>query len=479
MRKKINLDDERDSFVISINKNGIIRNFPISIRNFISKFILDNIRTSPHIPNKDLINIIIKSLKEIKNINEFNIKICSDKYTSPIKNFLNDLILIIREINNYDGIINITHLTNRLLKNTELTTYTTYGGITSITRQIIDFFDSFPNLDFNRQRMDTNTDEFKKRRKIKLEAKHKEYQRFAIDKGGSLRTGLIEFLILVGDESPDKVKLEWTCDKYPEHDSFESTFNNIRSGSWCPFHFRENQKKWQIERIGYKYKNLRSVAYDRGGQLLTPEDKFDIIIETIKPSRALLKWACKKYPKHSPWPARPHDIIIKNEWCPECASGKYEKICRWYFEQVFNSRFPKTTLSSLNLNIDNYNCLNDYDTAILDNLISYGHFDGYNTIIINDCQYILAFEYNGYQHYVYPNRYHKDKAQFDKQLIRDSLKLQISKYNNIILIVFPYNISERMNEPQEIQNYIIEKFEKKIGIKLPQMRQFEFVDDDD
>lgn len=473
-------DDERDSFVISIDRNGKIRNFPILIRDIISKIIFDNVREYPDRSNKDLIDTIVKILEEEnsadQSINDFKSKINSNQYGTSIKNLLNDLVIIIREINNcQEDIINITHLTNRILENNFLTTYETFRSIYDISRQIIDY------LHIKRLELNINTEERNRKRELRRIETYKKYQKIATDRGGNLKTSIVNFLELTeNEEHSNKVRLNWTCDKYPEHRSFWTTVNNITTGSWCPTHFRERQKKRQIDKIGYKYERLQDIAHKHGGELLTPKRKFEIIIKSIKPSRALLEWACKKYPNHSSWDARPHDIINKNGWCPECASGKYEKICRWYFKQIFKSRYPKTTLRSLNLNIDNFNCLNDYDAALLDDLISYGHFDGYNTIIINDCQYILAFEYNGYQHYEFPNQYHKNnKTEFDDQQIRDSLKLQISNDNNIILIVFPYYISERMNEPKKIQNYIIEEFERKTNIKLPQMRQFEFVDDDD
>lgn len=467
-------ENKRDSFVISINRNGKIRNFPISIRNIISKIIFEYVCEYPDRSNKDLIDTIIKILEEEssgnQSINDFNLKINSNQYGNSIKNLLNDLVIIIREISKYqEDIINITHLTNRIFENKGLNTYRTYGSIYDISRQIIDI------LQIKRLEININPKERKRKKELRLIETYKKYQTIATDKDGNLKTSLAIFLKLTeNEEHSNKVRLEWTCDKYPEHNSFWTTVNNITTGSWCKDHFRERQKKWQIDRVGYKYEILKNKAKLHGGELLTPKIKFEIIIKSVKPSRALLEWACDKYPKHDSWKARPHDIINNNEWCPECASGKYEKICRWYFEQIFKSKFPKKTLRSLNLNIDNFNCLNDYDTALLDALISNGHFDGYNTIIINDCQFILAFEYNGYQHYVYPNQYHKNRTKFDDQQIRDSLKLQISRDNNIILIVFPYNISERMNKPQEIQNYIIEEFERKTNIKLPQMKQFEY-----
>ena len=47
--------------------------------------------------------------------------------------------------------------------------------------------------------------------------------------------------------------------------------------------------------------------------------------------------------------------------------------------------------------------------------------DGYNHKLR------LAFEYNGYQHYDYPNVFHKTREEFYKQRERDRLKAELCK----------------------------------------------------
>ena len=51
----------------------------------------------------------------------------------------------------------------------------------------------------------------------------------------------------------------------------------------------------------------------------------------------------------------------------------------------------------------------------------------------------LAFEYQGYQHYIYPNYFHKTREDFQSQQSRDRKKDELCKKLNIQLIIFKYN----------------------------------------
>lgn len=82
----------------------------------------------------------------------------------------------------------------------------------------------------------------------------------------------------------------------------------------------------------------------------------------------------------------------------------------------------------------------------------------------------IGIEYNGIQHYIYPNIFHKSREEFDKCVQRDKLKYQLAKENGIKLIVIPYHIDTckhknnkyycikrcRYERENLIYNYIIE-----------------------
>lgn len=50
----------------------------------------------------------------------------------------------------------------------------------------------------------------------------------------------------------------------------------------------------------------------------------------------------------------------------------------------------------------------------------------------------LFVEYNGIQHYEFPNYFHKSKREFELQKIRDRLKMRLADENNWKLIIIDY-----------------------------------------
>lgn len=52
----------------------------------------------------------------------------------------------------------------------------------------------------------------------------------------------------------------------------------------------------------------------------------------------------------------------------------------------------------------------------------------------------LAVEYNGKQHYVYPNDLHKNEIEFLEQIKRDKEKKKLCDQYGIYLIIVPYTI---------------------------------------
>jgi hypothetical protein len=62
----------------------------------------------------------------------------------------------------------------------------------------------------------------------------------------------------------------------------------------------------------------------------------------------------------------------------------------------------------------------------------------------------IAAEYNGLQHYVYPNNHHKSYDEFVAQVRRDQFKLRRCDQMGVYLITIPYTVPK-----EEIKNYII------------------------
>lgn len=116
---------------------------------------------------------------------------------------------------------------------------------------------------------------------------------------------------------------------------------------------------------------------------------------------------------------------------------KREEICRSIFEEYFNDYFPTCRPKFLT---------NPETGRTLE-------LDGYNASLN------LAFEHQGMQHYVYPNRFHKTEEEFLKQQMRDAFKRDRCRELGIDLIEISYEIPT-----EEIRTWIIAEL-KNLGHK--------------
>ena len=179
--------------------------------------------------------------------------------------------------------------------------------------------------------------------------------------------------------------------------SWKAKWKNIFNGNWCPFCNIEN-RRWNISEIQSQIDNthpgskLLSTSYVKAGDLL--------------------EWQCEN--GHT-WKST-FNNILSGKWCLECARFKTEKMCKQILEDKFGFVFKKARFY--------YNKPKFYE------------FDGYNE------EHKIAFEYHGYQHYIFPNYFHKTKEHFLSNQQRDRDKEQYCKENNIKLIIIPYTIKD-------------------------------------
>ena len=95
-----------------------------------------------------------------------------------------------------------------------------------------------------------------------------------------------------------------------------------------------------------------------------------------------------------------------------------EERCQRIFENIFSEKFPKVRPSWL-LNKET----------------------GYHLELDGYCKKLkLAFEYDGIQHQKYPNPFHRDLSDFNRQRKRDKIKNRRCKSHKVILIRIKYNI---------------------------------------
>lgn len=119
--------------------------------------------------------------------------------------------------------------------------------------------------------------------------------------------------------------------------------------------------------------------------------------------------------------------------------SKGEQICKQSLEKMFGKKFItvrpdflKNPETSRNLELD---CYNE--------------------------ELKLAVEYNGIQHYNWPNFTNQTQEQFINQIRRDKFKLEVCDDNGIYLIIVPYTIKH-----DDIYDYILERIPYTLTSKL-------------
>lgn len=220
----------------------------------------------------------------------------------------------------------------------------------------------------------------------------------------------------------NKAKLNWQCVK---GHVFFSKPNDIQQGHRCP----ECAKYERSKSLRDTIENMQKLATRFGGKCLSLK---------YMNSTTNLEWECKYGHKFKIAPVK----VKYGQWCPFCRSRLVgEKICRAYFEAIFEKRFEKWRPKDL---------LSIKDTIL--------EFDGYNSDLN------LAFEYHGAQHY-FPVKMFTRKRTFDDQKTTDAYKIGYCMVHLIHFIEVPYTISYK-----NMGRFIIQEAEKK-GFKIPKDKQ--------
>ena len=124
--------------------------------------------------------------------------------------------------------------------------------------------------------------------------------------------------------------------------------------------------------------------------------------------------------------------------------SKGENLCRRVLEKFYERQFPKVRPDFL---------LNPETGQNLE-------LDGYNS------ELKIAFEYNGIQHYEYPNTFHKTEKEFIDQVRRDMFKKEICNQLGIHLISIPHHIHYGKIKDY-IEYYLPENIEIREGLDEP------------
>ena len=88
-------------------------------------------------------------------------------------------------------------------------------------------------------------------------------------------------------------------------------------------------------------------------------------------------------------------------------------------------------------------------------------------------EYGIACEYNGEQHYKYVPKFHKNNIQeFEKQVRRDNIKIDLCDLHNVYLITVPYNV-----KIEKIEAYIKYYLPEAVAARQARKDQLEMIED--
>ena len=281
---------------------------------------------------------------------------------------------------------------------------------------------------------------------------------------------------------PSKAVLTWICNT-KKHKAWDTIPNSIEQGSWCPYCsegkyesiYRENIEsvfnipfsKVQLHTLGTVPD--RRFHFDCSGELLVINDELILGRNSVKLNlnNGLLMLLNKN--KQNLFYQHHQRVYFVNDY--DDRQQVLEIITQDFLSQNILAHEGDIILIEFP-----YGFL---EFELLDNLVTLKSKvlkEVSSNINLSSNKLKIASEYNGPQHYYFPNPFHrlyndfpKDSASFMRFLAgrcNDLFRKYFSNKNDIILIEFPYWVNPRMNNPQIIQKYIIMEFQSKTGIDL-------------
>jgi hypothetical protein len=133
---------------------------------------------------------------------------------------------------------------------------------------------------------------------------------------------------------------------------------------------------------------------------------------------------------------------LKSKW-------KYQNLCCQVLEEIYKKPFSSISPTWLK---------NPETGGILE-------IDCYND------ELKIGVEYNGIQHYRYPNMYHKTYDEFIKQVRRDQYKHKKCDDNGVYLITVPYNVPQN-----KIRDYILHYLPENVSRRSGEINRLEQVE---
>lgn len=218
-----------------------------------------------------------------------------------------------------------------------------------------------------------------------------ECQKFAEAKGGKCLSTNYEGV---------EAKMWWKCECLY---IWPATYHNIKKGHWCPR---------CAGNLPLGIETARKIAEERGGKCTSTiyvnnRTNLDFICENGHGFQSILD-----------------NVLNKGTWCNQCRN-KSEATARKILENLLGYKLPNTRPKFLTgLELDGYNEENKF-----------------------------AFEYQGLQHYVHVEFFHKTEEDFITRVEYDQIKKIICDNHFIKLLEIPYIYNHA--KPDEMKEFII------------------------
>ena len=196
-----------------------------------------------------------------------------------------------------------------------------------------------------------------------------------------------------------KTKLLWECAKGHRWKAVLQSISLL--DSWCPkCSSLELHDRLRAKRLAQAKITLNEIAKQRGGQWLRGDFRGD---------KHKLTWRCAS--GHE-WKAEPVTIKL-GRWCPQCSTGRGERLVRLACEHIFRGKFIKTKPDWL---------VNSRGRKM--------ELDGYNKKLK------IAFEHQGEQHYE-SNFFNETKGNLKQRKKDDFTKKIKCRHNGVALMIVP------------------------------------------
>ena len=226
--------------------------------------------------------------------------------------------------------------------------------------------------------------------------------------------------------------------------------------NWCKRYlnnkFGETQSNYIYEKIWgsnfalknkYDYNTIQKFMINQNGYLLTTRGEWKEMKEV--PSERYIKVGHFAKNINHRWIVKVRYLINQKRWCPECNDYFCQKILQMYMNKILGGDFRPLTLKKAFGLKNSKGGLLKYDT-FCENVKFEGQI------------FKVAAEYDGEQHNLYPNNYHRSIEEFIIQKRRDSLKNEISNQNLTILIRIKSVKGFHRNTVNFFQEEIIKQF---------------------